>query len=188
MSIGGGSSKSKNSSHQTSESSPLTPEEVRGYYDMLDGLTGGRLNTFANQGTAPVNYAPLTEGQLRAIGGAGETRRNALNRTYNDQQDQINDDSSLTVAQRTRANQLATNEYSDSLDAINKEVEATMAALSGQEQMNAYNASVRNANLTRDDLNAIANIFFGGKGQKSKSEGSSSGSSSSWNFGVGIGE
>ena len=182
FSLGGSKSKSKSSSQQSSESNPLTPNEVKEYYDMLNGITGDRLNNFATQGTSEVNYQPLTQEQLVAIGGAGETRRNALNKSLTNQQDQINNDSSLTVSQRTRANQLAHESFNDNMDSINKEVESLMSALMSQENQNTYNAKVRNANITREDLNTIANIFFGGKGQKSKSEGSSSGKSSSFGF------
>ncbi|WP_448215309.1 hypothetical protein [Endozoicomonas sp. 2B-B] len=181
-----GSSKSKNKSQQSSESNPLTPDEVKGYYDMLNGITDGRMDTFATQGTPTVNYQALTPEQLAGIGGAGETRRNALNTSLKEQKSQINNDSSLTVAQRSRANQTATDSYNGSMDAINKEVESLMTALASQENQSSYNAAVRNANLTREDLSTIANIFFGGKGQKSKSEGSSKGSSSSWGFGAQI--
>jgi hypothetical protein len=49
----GGSSKSK------SESKPLTPAQVQGYYNQLNTNSGGRLADFARNGTQPTQYTPV---------------------------------------------------------------------------------------------------------------------------------
>ncbi|MCW7555522.1 hypothetical protein NX722_23445 [Endozoicomonas gorgoniicola] len=182
ISLGGGKSKSK--SQSSSESSPLSPDEVQKYFEMINKNSGGRLNDWATNGTAAVNYNPLTKEELSAIGGAGETRRQATKELLNNQMDTIKNDSSLTVAQRMRGQQVANESASKSLDGINKEVEASMSALVSQDRMRQYQAALQNSLIPREDLAAIASIFFGGKGQKSSSQ--SSGSGSSWNFSGGV--
>ena len=99
MSIGAGGGSSESSSSSSSDSRPSTPEELMAYFNALGSVSGGRLNTFATQGTTPTNYDALTQAQLQAIGGAGATRQTALDTSYEDQTDQINRDSSLTYAQ-----------------------------------------------------------------------------------------
>ncbi len=182
MSIGGG--KNEQTQQSNSESKPLTPEEVQGYFDQLDGITGGKLGNFAQNGSAPVNYEGLTQDQLLAIGGAGATRKQAVNDGLTQQLDQIGNDSSLTYAQRNRSNQLANESARSDLDAINKEVEASLAAMAQAENQNKHQSNIYNSQLQARDLELLANIFFGGKGQTSTS--SSSGSSSGFDFKLGV--
>lgn len=178
MSLGGGSQ----SSESSNESRPMTPQELEAYFNSLNSLSGGRVGSWATQGTAPTNYNALTQGQLQNIGGAGATRQQALNQSYENQTDQINKNPSLTYAQSTQANQQATDSYNQQADAINKEVEAAMTGLSSQEQMRKYQADLANAQLTAQDLALLSQIYYGGKGQYS--QGSSSGSG--WNANVGF--
>ena len=186
-SLGGGKSSSSSQNSSKSESNPLTAEEVQSYFDQLNQNSGGRLDNWAQAGTTAVNYTPLTEHELAAIGGAGATRRNETNRLLDNQLDQIQDDASLTVAQRTRAQQLANESAANTLDGINKEVEASMSALLSQDRLREYEASRQNSLIPREDLETLAAIYFGGKGQKSTSESQGSSSSSSWNVNAGIG-
>ena len=169
MSIGGGSNEQSNSSRTT------TPQELEAYFNSLNAISGGQMGTWATQGTAPTNYNALTQGQLQNIGGAGATRQQALNQSYENQTDQINTNPSLTYAQNAQANQQATDAYNQQADAINKEVEAAMTGLASQEQMRKYQADLANASLTAQDLALLSQIYYGGKGQYSE------GSSSGWN-------
>ena len=179
MSVVGGGSESSESSQ---ESRPTTPEELNAYFNSLDALSGGRMRTWATQGTSPTQYNALTQQQLQNVGGAGATRTNALNQSLETQQDQINSNPSLTYAQNTQANQQAMDSYNQQADAINKETEAAITGLSSQEQMRKYQADLANAQLTAQDLALLSQIYYGGKGQYS--QGSSS--SSAWDANVGF--
>jgi hypothetical protein len=77
------------------------------------------------------------------------------------------------VDQKFRAQQLTDRDYTDRLDAIARETEVTKTSLAKD-----------NALLNREDLETLAQIFFGGKGQYAKSSGTSSGGSSEFNFGL----
>ena len=178
MSIGGGGS----SSSSSQSSRPTTPEELEAYFNSLNTLSGGRMGSWATQGTAPTDYNGLTQAELQAIGGAGATRQNALNETYQDQTQQINADPSMTYAQRTQANQQATDSYAQQSDAINKEVEAAMTGVASQEKQRMYQAELANNQQLAQDLALLSQIFYGGKGQYSS--GSSSGSSSQASIGL----
>jgi hypothetical protein len=193
------------------------------------GRNPGRLEQFAQQGTPSVDYQavdpagyfdtdvtyrPVSDEQLRNLGGAGATRELSARRARQQAIEELTADPSLTTFQRQRTRQLTDRDYSDALDAIGKETEAALtsaaleqalreqagrAATADQKQRQAaflqtergrqYDAAVRNADLTREDLLALAEIFFGGKGQVSQS--TSKGKSSSLNFsgygGVGAG-
>ena len=183
MSIGGGSSSSESSSSSTSR--PTTPEELEDYFNKLNQLSGNRLGNWATGGTQQTNYNPLTQGQLQALGGAGATQKATITSNLDDQLNQIGSDSSLTYAQRQRSNQLANQEATKQLNAVDKEVEAAMSGLASQEALRNYQSQMANAQLTRDDLALLSQIFFGGKGQHSSS--TSSGSSNSWSGSVGLG-
>lgn len=163
ISFGLGYGKSK------SRSDPLSPDEVAAYYQELNRLSGGRLGNFARTGTQAVQYDALTPDELRNLGGAGATRRAALRGARADALQGIVSDPSLSVFQRTRARQLTNEEFADRLDAINQETEASLTGLASQENRNAYLAALRNSELDREDLEALANIFFGGKGDTSSS-------------------
>lgn len=182
MSLGGGSNSSESSSSTTSR--PTTSKELEEYFASLNQLTGGKLGNFATSGTAPTDYNQLTQEQLQAIGGAGATRQQALDTSFQKQQEQINSDASLTYAQRAQAQQDATTGYTQQSDAINKEVEAAMTGLASQEAMREYQAKLANAGLTARDLALISQIYFGGKGQHSSS--SSSTSSDGWDLNFGF--
>lgn len=178
MSLGGGSQKSSSSQ----ESRPMTPEELNAYFSSLSKLSGGRLGTWAQQGTAPTQYNALTQQQLQNIGGAGATRTAGLNQSLQNQQEQIGSNPSMTYAQQAQANQQAMDTYNQQADAINKEVEAAMTGLASQEQMRKYQADMANAQLTAQDLALLSQIYYGGKGQYSTGSSSSSG----WNANVGL--
>ncbi len=211
---------SKQKSNQQSSTQQLTPKQVRAYFSEVDDISGGRLSRFATEGTAPVDYsgfalageAPggrqgiqtasyqeLTPDQLRAVGGAGETRRFAIERARQQAVDDQAADPSLSVAQRFRARQLTDRDAGDQLDAVNRETEALITQLAGAEREKSfgadaaradainritseeltrrYQAELQKAGLTAADLDQLAQIYYGGKGQNSSSTGRSSGGS-----------
>lgn len=180
MSLGGGS----NESSSQQESRPTTPEELQGYFNNLNQLSGGKLGGWAQTGTAQTHYNPLSQAQLEAIGGAGATRQAEVDLALADQQEKIAANSAMTYAQQQQANQKAYETAITQKDAINKEVEAAMSGLASQEAMRAYQANLANAGLTSKDLALLSQIYFGGKGQHSTSQGSSSG----WNANIGLSE
>lgn len=172
MSLGGGS----NESSSQQESRPTTPEELQGYFNSLNQLSGNKLGGWAQTGTAQTHYNPLSQAQLEAIGGAGATRQAEVDLALADQQEKIAANSAMTYAQQQQANQKAYETAMTRKDAINKEVEAAMTGLASQESMRAYQANLANAGLTSKDLALLSQIYFGGKGQHSTSSSSSSGS------------
>ncbi len=178
MSIGGGSQESSSSQ----ESRQTTPEELQAYFNQLNKTSGGRMGDWATQGTAPTQYNALTQQQLQNIGGAGATRQAAVDQSLSDQQDQIGSNSGLTYAQSNQANQQAVDSATTQKDAINKEVEAAMTGLAGQENQRMYSADLANNQQLAQDMALLSQIFYGGKGQYSS--GSSSGSG--WNANVGL--
>jgi hypothetical protein len=215
----------KQSSQEQSTTKPLTPEQVRAYFSDVDEISGGRLSRFATEGTAPVDYqglalageAPggrqtiqtasyqqLTPDELRAVGGAGETRRFAIERARKQAVGDQAADPSLSVAQRFRARQLTDQDAGDQLDAVNRETEALITQLAGGEREKAftadaaraqainqitseelsrrYQADLAKAGLTAADLDQLAQIYYGGKGQTSSGTGFSKGSGPSFSF------
>lgn len=164
-----GATKSEQQQQQRSESKPLTPDEIAGYFSKLSDLSGGRLNTFATTGTPQ-----LTTEQIQAVGGLGADRQRALAVARQQAVDQVTADPNLSVAQRQRSTQLTDQDYNDRLTAIAKEIEGQKTELAQY-----------NANLTKEDLKLLADIFYGGKGQTSSSSGSGSGSSFGFNVGIG---
>jgi hypothetical protein len=226
ISVGVSGSKSK--SNQQSQTSQLTPAQVRAYFSDVDEISGGRLSRYATEGTAPVDYqglalageAPggrqtiqtasyqqLTPDELRAVGGAGETRRFAIERARKQAVGDQAADPSLSVAQRFRARQLTDQDAGDQLDAVNRETEALITQLAGGEREKAftadaaraqainqitseelsrrYQAELDKAGLTAADLDQLAQIYYGGKGQQSSSVGRSGSGSFGFNFGIG---
>ena len=141
---------------------------------------------------------------IRALGGLGATQTAEVNRARQQAIEQIGADAALDATQKARSRQLSDNDYATRLAAIAKESEAaigqaglsTAATNTGfQQQANLanqsaaleearrrYAADVRNADLTKEDLMALAQIFFGGKG--TTSTGSSSGGG--WSFGLSL--
>ncbi len=178
MSLGGGS----NESSSKQESRPSTPEELQGFFNNLNQLSGGKLGGWATTGTAQTQYNPLSQAQLEAIGGAGSTRQAEIDLALADQQDKIASNTALTYAQQQQANQKAYETALTQKDAINKEVEAAMTGLASQESLRAYQANLANAGLTSKDLALLSQIYFGGKGQYSTGSSSSSG----WNANIGL--
>lgn len=138
----------------------------------------GRLSAWAQGGTPAVDYQGLTGGQLRALGGAGASREQAAADARRRAIEEINANAGLDVTQKLRATQLQDADTAARLDAIRKETEAQMTQLASQEAARQYGADVRNADLTKEDLAALAQIFFGGKGATSKN------SSSNFNLGL----
>ena len=182
MSFGGGSNKSSSTSQSTSR--PTTAAELEKYFNSINSLSGGKMGSWAQSGTAQTQYNPLTQAQLESIGGAGATRQAKVDLALADQQGQIASNSGLTYAQRQQANQKAYETAMTQKDSINKEVEAAMTGLASEEAMRQYQANLANAGLTAQDLSLLSQIYFGGKGQHSQSTGSSS--SSGWNANVGL--
>lgn len=110
----------------------------------------GRLATWAKEGTAQTQYTPLQSGQyfnsdlsyapvqadvtyrpvsddqIRALGGAGATRELNAQRARQMALDEMSADPTLTVAQRQRSSQMTNRDYTDMLDAIGKESEASL--------------------------------------------------------------
>lgn len=215
----------RNKSSSQQQSAPLTPEQVAAYFGQVDSLTGGRLGAYAREGTAPVEYASpeqraryeavayegATPEQIRALGGAGATRELSATRARREALDEIGADPSFSVAQKQRARQLTDKDYSDRLDAIAKETEATLTGVAvdeagkryqaGAEQAQRtfeagsaadrfeqeearrrYEAQLRNAGLRAEDVERIADIFFGGKGQSSSGGSTARG----FNFAFGV--
>lgn len=155
MSISQNQSKSKGSQSSGSTSTPTNTEQYADYFRGLDTLTGGRLNTFATQGTQK-----LTPEQIQAYGGLGATRTADVNRQRAQAIEGISADPNLTIAQRQRSTQLTDQDVQARLDAINKEVEAGITGLA------QYNNT-----LTARDLELLAQIYYGGKAQTGQSWG-----------------
>ena len=177
-------SKSKSKNKSDSENSggsvtrPSSTAELNDYFYQLNNATGGNLARFSQGGMSPeVNYQQLTPQQLRAMGGAGATRELGAQRVRDDTLGRVQADPRLSVYQSQYAGQQADRDYWSNLDAILKESEAGMTALAGQQRTQDLNAQQFNAGLTREDLEALARIYFGGKGQYADS----------WNRGTGIG-
>lgn len=175
MSIGKPKSKSKQTSTSTSTSNPLNPDDVAGYFTKLNDLTGGRLNTFAQNGTQPVSYDAPTDAQIQSLGGLGATQRRDVQSARDQVIQQLTADPSLTTFQRLRSNQLTNQDAQSRLDAIDQETQAAITNAAMQRAQNKYNANVANAGLTSKDLALLAEIFFGGKGQTSSSSSNSTG-------------
>ena len=130
-------------------SKPLDPNETAAYFQKMNELTGGRLNEFATGGTPQ-----LTPAQIQAVGGLGADRTRQLDVARKQAGDLMTAAPNLTIAQRQRATQLSDQDYNDRAAALTKEIEAQKTGLA------QYNAG-----LTAKDLELLANIYFGGKGQ-----------------------
>lgn len=165
---------------QSSDNSsrPLTERELETYFNRVNALSGGRLDTFATQGTPAVGYEQLSAEDIRALGGMGATREASAQRAQGQSLEQIGADPSLSVFQRQRARQLTNQDYRDQLDAIAKETEAAITGLKSQEAGRGYQADVANAQRLMADMEALASIYFGAKGNESKSK------ASGWNVGL----
>jgi hypothetical protein len=187
-------------SNSESKSQMLTSDQVASYYGKLNQLSGGRLAAFAEGGTTPVSYdgvtynAPTAD-DFRALGGAGATRIGAAERARAQAVDELAADPNLSVAQRQRSRQLVDDDYNSRLDAINKETEAMLmgakmesdalgTSVQQEEALRRYMANAENAKLTAQDMELLANIYFGGTGSQSRSNAHSwnTGSSGSFNF------
>lgn len=155
-----GKSKSKSSTTQ------LTPDQVAGYFNKLNQVSGGKLSGFARNGTAgqvepfqrldqgtldSLNYNQLTPEQLQAVGGAGATRINSANSSRDQAVQEITSDPSLSVYQKQRAKQLTNQETQDRLDAINKETEAAIANLASQQAARTFDANKTRADVIAQD-------------------------------------
>lgn len=184
----GGKSKSKSKSTQESSSTPLDPLQVRGYFDEINNLTkggsssSGRLFDWAQYGTPDTTYAAPTDSQIQSLGGLGATRKAEIDRARADAMSQIGSDPTLSVFQAQRARQLANREAGANTDAVAKETEAAILDAAMARADKSFAAGEANAKKRREDLMALAEIFFGGKGQKSTSTGTSTSKSSSFNL------
>lgn len=158
-----GKSKSKQSS------TVLDPDQVASYFSKINDISGGQLNSFAE---GDDSYQGATTDEIKALGGLGATRINQLTQNRDRVNKEYGSDASLSVLQKLRAKQLNNDSANSSLDAINKETEAAITNF-------ASNNEITKSNMRREDLTALANIFFGGKGQNS------SGKSSSFKVGFG---
>jgi hypothetical protein len=135
----------------------MSPEELKAYTDQIDMISGGRFNAFATGGTPSVDYSgatytgpgtpettsynALTPDQIKALGGLGATRTAEVTRAREDAIRQITADPNLTLAQRQRSTQLTNLDQQARQDAINKEVEAGITGLAGQEAQRTYAAN-----------------------------------------------
>jgi len=168
----------KSESH--SKSRQLTPDQIQAYFNQIDNITGGRLGSYAKNGTQPVEYQALTPSEVQAMGGLGATRTNTARTARAQAIQQIEADPTMTMEQRQRARQLTDQQYANELDSIAKETGAQITNLASQENARKYNADVANSKLTAEDLAKLAQIYFGGKGQQSDS------SSHAWKIGGGF--
>jgi hypothetical protein len=165
-----GKSKSKSSS----SSKPLTADEVATYFSKIDELSGGRLGDYARTGTQATQYMPLTTEQIQSLGGLGATRELQTNRARAQAIQEIASDPSLSVFQKQRARQLTDRDYTDALDAIAKETEAAIGGTAERDKVRQYQSELANNALRLEDLQTLAQIFFGGRGQTSSSSSRSS--------------
>jgi len=169
--------KSKQIQQSQQNSAPLTPKEVSGYFKELSGLTGGRLQNFAQTGTPVTPYEAPSDTQLQNVGGLGATRRNTVLGARETALQEIAANPNLTTFQQLRAKQLADAETKSELDALDKEIEAAITNLAFERAKQKYQAGSEQARLTREDLEALAAIYYGGRGQRSSGTNSGSGSS-----------
>lgn len=139
-----------------SNSGTSSSADYGSYWGTLNDVTGGRLSEFAQGGTKP-----LSVDEIKSFGGMGETRRADVNAARSKAIEDMAADPSLSVAQKLRARQLTDNDANARLDAIAKETEAAIAA-----------AAQANNALPAADLETLAKIFYGGKGQNSSSQSS----------------
>lgn len=179
MGKSGSKSKSTSSSSSTSSSDPLTPDELAGYFGKLNTLSGNDLRRFGTRSTDTVKYTPVTNAQIRALGGLGATERRDVNAALDRNLAEIDADPSLSTFQRVRGNQLAVDDARTQNQAISKEVEAAIANLANERAKTRTDVGFQNRELRRNDLLALAEIFFGGKGQRAKSTSTSTGESTS---------
>jgi hypothetical protein len=203
MSGGSSSSSSTNISEGHQTSNPLTGEDLKGYFYALNDMTGasptkgGRLSDLAWYGTpktdynavnADLTYKPVSNDQIKNLGGAGATRTLNADRNFQTTMDQTLADPRLSVFQGAYAKQLAGREHQDNTDAIAKEAEAALTGaalaqasqdMSGRQAQGSFNAdqaakvyqaNLANNALSKEDLAMLAQIFFAGKGQTSKSD------------------
>lgn len=155
--------------------------------------SAGRLSTFAQTGTPAVQYEGAgsrtylgdQSARIKALGGLGATQTAEVQRARAAALQQINADAGLDVTQKARSRQLSDNDYADRLAAIAKQSEGAIAqaglATAQADQQAAlaearqkYAADVRNADLSKEDLKALASIFFGGSGNTQSGGGTSS--------------
>ncbi|MEJ1355745.1 MAG: hypothetical protein RPU39_13790 [Candidatus Sedimenticola sp. (ex Thyasira tokunagai)] len=165
--MGFGKSKSSQSSR------PLTADEVGAYFTKLDQFSGGGLMGFAKNGTPAVAYEGLTPDEIRSIGGAGATRKNALSRERADQQAGISSDPTMSLFQRQRAKQLGNESFTGQMDAINKETEAALTELLSREKLLEHESRLTEAERKKRDLIDLASIYYGGTGTVSNGKSSS---------------
>lgn len=162
----------KNSSVSTSNqqysSDPLSADELGTYFGKLNSLSRGRLNTFARNGTKNVAYKGPTNAQVRALGGLGATQKLGIDRAEQEAMDRLAADPSLSVFQKVRGQQLTGQDALEQTQALDKETEAAITALMQDRAKTTTEVGFRNAEQRRQDAAALAEIFFGGKGQKSQ--------------------
>lgn len=188
--------------NQKSKSAPLTAEDLTGYYDELNALSGGGLDAYAKGGTKTVDYQGLSDAQIQdtayqglspaqiqALGGLGATRKNEIDVQRERTAEEIAADPSYGVAQKQRARQLSDQDYSARADAIAKETEGAITGMAseeaqrkyqsgrditaalGQEYGRRYESQLTKEQQQAKDLQLLAQIFFGGKGQVTNSTG-----------------
>lgn len=161
--------KQSSTSSSTQNSNPLSPDEVAGYFKNLNSLTGGQLSTFARNGTKQVAYKGPTDAQIRKLGGLGATEKLDIRRAQQQGLDQITADPSLSAFQKVRGQQLTNDEALQRTQALDKETEAAIAQLAADRAAKTTETGFRNAEQRRQDLAAIIEAYFGGKGQKTTS-------------------
>ena len=174
-----GGSKSFSTSTSEQSSDPLSAPELRTYFNQLNALSGGKINTFARRGTPVVTYKAPTNAQVKALGGLGATQKLDINRAQQQALDQLNADPSLSVFQKVRGEQLTNQDALQQRQALDKETEAAITALLQDRAKTTTETGFRNAEQRRQDAAALAEIFFGGKGQKSKGKSTSTSTGSS---------
>lgn len=174
-----GGSKSFSSSTSEQSSEPLSAAELSTYFGNLNKISGGRLNRFAKDGTLPVAYKAPTASQVKALGGLGATQKLDIRRAQQQQLDQITSDPSLSAFQKVRGEQLTNQDALQQTQALDKETEAAITALLQDSAKTSTETGFRNSEQRRQDAQALAEIFFGGKGQKSKGKSTTTSTGSS---------
>ncbi len=158
-------------SRQLVDGAFVKTEVPSGHWENTQGQPG-RLSTFAQQGTPAVDYQALTQEDIKALGGLGATRMSQVDEARRQAAAELAADPSMTLYQRQRATQMNNRDTNDRMDAILKETEAAIATMAQEEARRQYESDVNKAKLTREDLEALANIFYGGMGNTSSSKSS----------------
>lgn len=167
MSGGGGGQGSHSKANSQNRSDPLTPGELSGYWNELNGITNGRLDQFAKGGAPRANYEAVTAEELRGMGGMGVTRSANAEQQRADSTARIGADPALDAAQKARSTQLVNDYFDTAGTAISSETRAAQAALLSEEQQKRYASEKATAEQALKEYFEYMKIFYGHKGERS---------------------